>query len=687
MLRILFFSILIFGSASLLNSQPSAIDSIKLKLSKTSDADGFSYLMEQSQKRLGKDPETGLFCARLALKYAGKAGDIEKLCKAKFYTGTYFVQSGNLDSAIQMLSESARLSVQGKNLKMHISSLDALGNAFLRSGQVDSSKSIFRRVIDLSDTASAFLPYKQNALNALGIINYRVGNYKDAINQFIQLHEISSASGNLKASASYSGNIAGLFFSLKNYDRALFYYQKTLEYYSTLGLKLYVALTHENIGMVQKETGLFDSALVRFGLAEKTYVEFENMAQLANLYQNMAATFIATRSFSKADQYADKALTINETRKFDENLTENFFLKAHALFGLCQNNQAQVFMQKAHLMASKNGQTELQIKISKLGYEIHKALKNWSKSLQYLELHFQLTDSILNTSLKKEIADLEAKYETAQKEQKIQQLSSEKMQQELTLKNERRNKTILMIISLFVILSGIGLWTIYRFRQRSKQMELNKTRAELENRLLRAQMNPHFMFNSLNSVQSYITANQNELAEDFLSRFAMLTRLILNNSREEFIPFSDEILTLRTYMELEQQRYKHIFAFQIEIDEEIDEDLLLVPPMLVQPFVENAIIHGLAPLKQNGHIELCFKKQDGHKILCTITDNGIGREASAKINKGKHKSLGMQVTTDRLNLIASQTGVPIQINIEDLKDSQENAAGTKVAFFIPFKTT
>ena len=500
------------------------------------------------------------------------------------------------------------------------------------------------------------------------------------------MHEISSASGNLKASASYSGNIAGLFFSLKNYERAMFYYQKTLEYYSSLGQKLYVALTHENIGLVQKETGLFDSALVRFGLAEKTYVEFKNFSQLANLYQNKSSTYIATILFIDADVFAEKALAINESNTFNENLSENYLLKASALHGLNSDAKATVFLEKAYKFAAQYGQIELQVKISKLGYEIYKGLGNWKKSLQYLEKHFQINDSILNTSLKKEIADLEAKYETSQKEQKIQRLSSEKVQQELTLKNERRNKTIILILSLFIIICGVSFWTIYRFRQRNKQMELNKTRAELENRLLRTQMNPHFMFNSLNSVQSYISANQNDLAEDFLSRFAMLTRLILNNSREEFIPFFDEILTLQTYIELEQQRYNHIFTFQFDIDNDIEEDVVHVPPMLVQPFVENAIIHGLAPLKQNGKLKLCFKKHDEHKILCTITDNGIGREASAKINKGKHKSLGMQVTTDRLNLIASQTGVPIQITIEDLEDDHQKAAGTKVEFYIPFRT-
>ena len=200
-------------------------------------------------------------------------------------------------------------------------------------------------------------------------------------------------------------------------------------------------------------------------------------------------------------------------------------------------------------------------------------------------------------------------------------------------------------------------------------------------------MNPHFIFNALNSIQNFIVSNNSLDAERYLSKFAKLMRMILDNSMKQNITLDNELLSLTLYIDLEKARFNNRFTYQINIDDNIEEELILVPAMLIQPFVENAILHGLLHKNDdNGLITIDITENpDKHLLTCSITDNGIGRKAAAeysKTNKGHH-SVGMQLTRDRLKDLNKETE-GISCNIEDLYDSSGNALGTKVTILIPY---
>ncbi|WP_136465822.1 histidine kinase [Flagellimonas onchidii] len=236
--------------------------------------------------------------------------------------------------------------------------------------------------------------------------------------------------------------------------------------------------------------------------------------------------------------------------------------------------------------------------------------------------------------------------------------------------------------SLDILIFAAGLTfkiqTEYKERlQFQREAHINKTKA------LRAQMNPHFIFNSLNSIQNLITRNDKKSALRYLSRFSRLTRNVLESSIETKIMLSDEIKMLNDYLELESLRFDNAFDYSIIVDESIEPEMTEFPSMIVQPFVENAILHGLLPKQGSEKMLSLSFKDDGDYVLCEIEDNGIGRQAALKRSTRKNKkSRGMQVTMQRFKTLTGEADENM-IQIVDKKDQHKNAAGTKISIRIP----
>lgn len=199
-------------------------------------------------------------------------------------------------------------------------------------------------------------------------------------------------------------------------------------------------------------------------------------------------------------------------------------------------------------------------------------------------------------------------------------------------------------------------------------------------------MNPHFIFNSLHSVNKYMMDNDKESASGYLSKFSKLMRLILENSREQEVTLEKDLQALELYMQLESLRFGNRFQYKIELDPDIDVENTLIPPMLLQPFVENAIVHGIAN-KKDGLVRIKVDRED-NLIKCIVEDNGIGRKQSIVIEREKdknHVSLGLKITQERLNILNHIKKVKAAIDIFDLKDSNDNPTGLRIELSLPFE--
>ena len=239
---------------------------------------------------------------------------------------------------------------------------------------------------------------------------------------------------------------------------------------------------------------------------------------------------------------------------------------------------------------------------------------------------------------------------------------------------------------ILVLVSFSGALVVFRIRTKEINRQRNYKRQieKLEQKALLAQMNPHFIFNSLNSIQSFLVYNENDLAEKYLQMLSQLIRMTLNNSRESEVMIEQEIAVLSKYAELERMRFKDRFNFEVNISLTHMERQRYIPPMLIQPFVENAIIHGFKGLDREGKLEINFKQLFENRLLVEVIDNGKGYfENHGSTVGSEHKSYGMEITSERLRLFREKYNSEFDFVIENLSDENGEPAGTKVIILVP----
>lgn len=244
-------------------------------------------------------------------------------------------------------------------------------------------------------------------------------------------------------------------------------------------------------------------------------------------------------------------------------------------------------------------------------------------------------------------------------------------------------------LSILFILAAVMLafrYHIYQVKTRERiKAEFSKQLKELESRALRAQMNPHFLFNSLNSVKSLITQGNTEKATEYITRFAQLIRQILANSEKPFVRLQEELEALRLYLEIEKLRFQN-FTYEIHVDENVNVDFIEVPPLILQPYVENAIWHGLMHLTSTDRRLRVVVNQEAQFLHLTIEDNGIGRKQAGEIKSlgaSRKQGMGMRITEDRLQLLKTIYGQDVKIVVTDLTDNGQ-PTGTRVEIRIPY---
>ncbi len=241
------------------------------------------------------------------------------------------------------------------------------------------------------------------------------------------------------------------------------------------------------------------------------------------------------------------------------------------------------------------------------------------------------------------------------------------------------------LLAALLVIGGAFSFYRYRLQQVKLKGEYEKKVGDMELTALRAQMNPHFIFNSLNSIENYIIQNETVKASEYLNGFSRLMRLILQNSRTHLVNLRDEIEALKLYMDMESLRFNNEVEYKVNIDEALDPDEIDIPPMLIQPYIENGIWHGLRHKGGPGKITLSFAKDNGY-LKCTIEDNGVGRSKAASMGNQnpRRKSMAMNITNERLQTINKIYETDASVHIEDLVDEKGEAAGTRVELSISY---
>ncbi len=315
-------------------------------------------------------------------------------------------------------------------------------------------------------------------------------------------------------------------------------------------------------------------------------------------------------------------------------------------------------------------------------YKINAAKQRSSEALHYYIAFSNARDTLYHLQRNREEYELKIKGDVMEKLRNQEDIFD--FREQIYFRDYKLKQSVYFLVGLGIIVILVVLLAFVFIRQ-------NKLRNEQQNLLLqqklfRSQMNPHFIFNSLTSIQNFILEEDSDRASKYLSRFSKLIRNILESSVEEYVRLQEEISTIENYLELQKIRFQNKFDYTIDVDKAIHPENMLIPPMLAQPFIENSIEHGIKHKKSKGNIYIRFVLKNS-SIFFEVEDDGIGREKAKEIlyqqNK-EHKSLATAITMERIRVLNRKLKQKIRLHIQDVKDSANKPLGTKVQMEIPW---
>jgi tetratricopeptide (TPR) repeat protein/anti-sigma regulatory factor (Ser/Thr protein kinase) len=432
------------------------------------------------------------------------------------------------------------------------------------------------------------------------------------------------------------------------------------------------------LGSVYLNIGINDSALVCFSKARSIYTAIDHSPGLGISHEKLGDYFVATAGINMAMENYTEALRFYDSLEMPRNIAGILNKQAAVFKNRKEWDKALGKYSELLEIADALGLKQLQMDGNSNLSEIYSILRQPELAFDHYKKYIALRDEVYSQETKHQIAEIETRYETEKKEQHILLLETENQ-----LFSDKVWKSRIVQIALgSSILVLVLLVLLYLQRNKLKNQQ-EKTR--LQQKLLRSQMNPHFIFNSLSSVQNAIINNQPAVASRYLSRFSKLMRNILESSASETIGLDEELTTIDNYLALQKVRFPDKFDYTVSVDENIDINSIHIPPMLTQPFIENAIEHGFRLADTTGHIIIRFSLHNNF-LNIEVEDDGIGRQKAAELRqKGPkdYKSMATHITRQRVSALNRGKKRKITMDIIDMKDEEGLARGTMVKFGIP----
>lgn len=412
------------------------------------------------------------------------------------------------------------------------------------------------------------------------------------------------------------------------------------ELYSLLGIN------YGDLKQYEKAEAAYDAAFACLPKAETPQtadgLTTNNPDLAANILNNRGILFLEQKQFERA--YDDFKTALKLAREYaPEQLNAPFYINIGiAAKELKKWEESLSYFQEGlrYLEATQQrvAMGEAYAHLSDLYFKLNDGMQAY----RFLQKSHALQDSLLSAETKKNLQELDVKYKTAQYKR---ELSESKLQ----LQAQRHRTNLLGLGACTLVLLLITFYWLFHSRQKNKVLHLEKRQAELQYGLLRAQMNPHFIFNALNAIQGFFVNQKLMQGNEFLGKFSSLIRRVLDQSKLPEHTLAQELETLKLYLDIEKERLENHLDYSIHTSDNVDIALLELPPLIFQPFVENAIWHGIAPKEEKGHIWINISWDDTlEQLHCVIKDNGIGLSASNDFTDQKHISKGIQITRERL---------------------------------------
>lgn len=603
-----------------------------------------------------------------------KTTDTVAIVKSYKYIADYLSEQNRISESNKIFKKALAFAEKAK-LTMDVGKINnILGNNASYEGDRQASLYYYRQAL------KAFVEIKNRDKVAMVMMNIGteyegLGDYKTAIAYELKALKNKEVSGEQKNLAYYYQHV-GQLFKETDVHKWKYYVDKA---YSLSKHSEYVSVPTR--AAIFNDLGGIAEKLKKYPEAYQWYDSMYTVSKNDNYLTGMS-TALSNRSillqsdkrYKEALKYILDALAIDKQTDRTYSLVVDGIHASSILLDLNRPFEAKKYAHESlELVQEKKSYPEQEADAHRILAKIAENVGDWKNAYIHLHKYHEGLDSIRNIDIQKTVHELETKFQTSEKETKIVKLDTE-----IRLKSERLERMYILSVA-FVITAGLVSVLVYILWRRRKLLS-QKAQSELKQKLLRSQMNPHFLFNTLNAINQYIQTNQGTIASDYLARYAKLMRQILENSAIEYVVLENEIEFLNNYLIMQQLRFSQSFNFEILIDDNIDAGSIEIPPMIAQPFIENAIEHGLRGLSVEGKLKIEFSQKD-EKLILKVTDNGKGIDMSINNSmNNNHRSFAMEITRERLLVLGKKTE-----NIQIDSPVSETGAGTCITIYIPYK--
>jgi tetratricopeptide (TPR) repeat protein len=593
------------------------------------------------------------------------------------------------DSALDYGNQALALAIKIGDHKGEATALNYIGVACFFKGEYQRSMEYQKQAISVCK-AHNFASLLAGALNSAALNYQYTADYVQALDFYLQALQIEESLKNDKGIAKVTANLSMLYRLLGDTEKALDFALRAFRINDRIGTTERKGALCTSIGLIYLEQKKYKEALPYLERSLQLNELTGNNYNIAISVGNLGLYYLKTEQFREAapfvERYHQLAKTINAVNMTALSLLNLGQLRlrqgrtkeAIDLIGQCLTMSEQAKM-TGRIVESYRDLADAYM----ISGDYRKASKAWERA-------YFLNDSLRGKEMADIIGKSQKSYEVAKKQSEVDRLEHEARFKELALKREKNFKLFLsLIVLLLFIVAGFALYGYRvktglsnelknRYREISAQKAvIESINLELQEKAFRAQMNPHFIFNCLNSIQYLIVKGDNNEAFSYLTKFSVLLRRILEHSDKETIALEEEIALLQVYLELESLRFDHNFSYDLDYHE-IAEGSVSIPPLMIQPLVENAIVHGLLRKDGDRKLGVSFRKEE-EAIVCEIRDNGIGREAARKSvpARSMRQSRGVDLSRQRLTVHNNRVDDE-EFIIEDLYDDYGNPAGTSV---------
>jgi tetratricopeptide (TPR) repeat protein len=613
-----------------------------------------------------------------ALKLYNEMGDRNGQGTIYQHFGSIHTSLGNYSLAIEHYQQALAINQAIGNKFDESDNLSDIGSVYHEINEYDKALDNFSKALEIKKS----IEDKDGVATAYAHIGEAWGGKGDANKALYYLEKalvIDRETGNRSNEAIHLSNIASAYSNLDKYSEAKNYYLQSLALAESTKEKYVQASDHIGLGTVYIAENNLKAALQHSFTGLDMARETGQLLNEKYALQNLSLAYEKAGRYDSAYAYHVQYIAVSDSL-VNQDIRKQITRK-EMQFAFDKKERDYQLQQKIDAANLQSQQQALVINSQELVLGKNQlALSNKEKDLERLNYLKEKAEK-----QQKELAIVNMQSEFGLKEL-MNKAEREKMEAAANKRTEaeRTRKNYMMVALAFLLLFGTSAWVII---SQKRKAGFRSIVSETEMRALRAQMNPHFIFNALNSVYSYIDMNDKKAAKDYLMNFSQLTRLVLENSMQHSVTLEDELKALELYLTLESERLNNRFKFSIEVAAEIDAENTMIPPLLLQPFVENSIWHGMKDEAKSGKIEISVT-QSGRNLICVVQDNGSGRrriEGNQPVLKKGRKSVGMSLTQQRIDIINKRNNSNATVSVQDLTDKDNRPAGVRVELVLPLE--